>query len=102
MLMVAENYPDLKADQTVQSLMGDLRDTENWVGSSRQGYNQAAMEYNQAREVFPAVLFAGIFGFQPAEFWALENKAEGERVVISLDPKAGPPAGPGSPGSPNP
>jgi LemA protein len=92
MLMVAENYPDLKADQTVQALMEDLRSTENRIGFSRQAYNDAVMEYNQAREIFPSVLFVNIFGFPPAEFWTLENKAEGERLIVKIDPNAGQPS----------
>jgi LemA protein len=82
--MVVENYPDLKANQTIKDLMEDLRNTENRVGFARQAYNDAVMEYNQAREIFPSVLFANVFGFQPAEFWRLENKVEGQTMRIDL------------------
>jgi hypothetical protein len=43
------------------------------------------MEYNQAREVFPSILFVNVFGFQPADFWTLENKAEAEPVTVKID-----------------
>jgi LemA protein len=70
---VVERYPDLKADRVIADLMEDLRSTENRVGYARQAYNDAAMEFNQAREVFPAVIFASLFGFQPAQSWALSG-----------------------------
>ncbi|MDR1084117.1 MAG: LemA family protein [Deltaproteobacteria bacterium] len=84
LMVVMENYPDLKANQTVADLMEELRSTENRVGFARQAFNDAVMEFNQAREVFPAVLFAGLFGFQAADFWYLENKADGGTLRIDL------------------
>jgi LemA protein len=85
LMLVVENYPELKANETVARLMEDLRTAENRVSFARQAYNDAVMEYNQAREIFPAVLFANIFGFSSAEFWLLENKIEGEAVRIKLE-----------------
>ncbi|MDR1871001.1 MAG: LemA family protein [Deltaproteobacteria bacterium] len=85
LMMVVENYPDLKANQTISELMEDLRNTENRVSFSRQAFNDAVMEYNQAREIFPAVLFSNIFGFQAAEFWNLEHKVEGEPTRIKIE-----------------
>jgi LemA protein len=64
-----ENYPDLKANATISDLMEDLRSTENRIGFSRQAFNDSVMEYNQAREMFPAVLFASLFGFGVVEHW---------------------------------
>ncbi|MDR2142550.1 MAG: LemA family protein [Deltaproteobacteria bacterium] len=88
LMMVVESYPELKANQTVSDLMEDLRTTENRISFSRQAFNDAVMEYNQSREVFPAVLFVNIFGFQPAEFWRLESPAEGQTLRIQLDKNA--------------
>jgi LemA protein len=70
---VAESYPALKADQVVRGLMEDLRSAENRVGYARQAYNDAVLEFNQARESFPAVALAGVFGFGPAALWRLDG-----------------------------
>ena len=59
LLAVAEAYPDLKANQTMASLMEELSSTENRIGFARQAYNDAVMAYNNARETFPGVLVAG-------------------------------------------
>ena len=71
---VVESYPDLKADRVVRELMEDLRSTENRVGFARQAYNDAVMEFNQAREMFQAVLFASFFGFSPAASWTISGE----------------------------
>ncbi|MCP3974394.1 MAG: LemA family protein [bacterium] len=65
---LSEAYPNLKADQTMLQLMEDLRSTENRIAFSRQSYNDSVNTYNIARESFPAVLFAGTFGFTVVEF----------------------------------
>ncbi len=74
LLMVSENYPDLKANQNMLSLQEELTSTENKVGFARQGYNDSVTSYNNSREVFPAVLFAGKLGFHAAELWELDEK----------------------------
>jgi LemA protein len=63
---VMEAYPNLKADQTIARLMEELSSTENRVAFARQAYNDEVMLYNTARETFPNVVFAGMFGFLPA------------------------------------
>src|SRR5579871_6744184 len=67
LLAVAESYPDLKANQNMMQLSEELTSTENKVAFARQAYNDAVMSYNNAREVFPSSLVAGMFGFQPAQ-----------------------------------
>ena len=62
-----EQYPNLKADQTMLTLMEDLRSTENRIAFARQAFNDAVNVFNIARESFPAILFAGTFGFTKAE-----------------------------------
>ena len=62
LLVVAEAYPDLKADARMRELSEELSSTENRVSFARQAYNDAVMEYNNARETFPASLFAAFFG----------------------------------------
>ncbi|MDR1051924.1 MAG: LemA family protein [Deltaproteobacteria bacterium] len=90
LMMVAENYPDLKADGTVSRLMADLSNTENLVGGARSSYNDAARRYNQTTQVFPNVLLSGIMGFKETRLWTLADPAEGAAVRISLAP---PPSG---------
>lgn len=65
-IALSENYPDLKASANMAQLTEELTSTENRVAFARQAYNDSVMEYNNAREVFPAVLFAGAMGFGPA------------------------------------
>ena len=59
---LAERYPELKADVQMRRLAEELTSTENRVAFARQHYNDAATEYNTARQVFPASLLAGAFG----------------------------------------
>lgn len=76
LLAVVENYPDLKANQTMMSLMEELTSTENKVAFARQAFNDSVMAYNIAREKFPANLVAGMFGFGPAELLQSTESAE--------------------------
>jgi LemA protein len=70
---VAENYPDLKANETVQQLMEELSSTENRVAFSRQAYNDEVMHFNTSREKFPNNLIAGVFAFKATEQLQLED-----------------------------
>jgi LemA protein len=76
---VAEAYPDLKANQNFLSLQDELSGTENKIGFSRQYYNDAAMRYKNRVEVFPSNIMAGMFGFQPEPFFAVDGAED--RVV---------------------
>lgn len=76
LLVISENYPQLKADSTMNHLMEELTSTENRIAFSRQAYNDAILEYNNSREVFPNVLLANTFGFSAAEFFKIEVEAE--------------------------
>jgi LemA protein len=67
LMAVAESYPDLKANQTMMQLSEELTSTENKVAFARQAYNDSVMSYNNAREVFPSSILAGMFNFQPAQ-----------------------------------
>jgi LemA protein len=66
LLVVAERYPELKAQTSLSELSEDLRSTENRIAFARQHYNDAVMEYDNRRQAFPAVLFAGALGFEAA------------------------------------
>jgi len=76
MFALAEAYPDLKANQNMLSLQEELTSTENKVAFSRQAYNDSVMEYNTRRESFPENIFAGAFGFGPAELLAATESPE--------------------------
>lgn len=73
LLAVAENYPDLKANQNFQNLMRELSDIENKIAAARRFFNNATAEYNTATEQFPAVLIANSFGFKKEEFFELDE-----------------------------
>ena len=82
---LAEAYPDLKADQTIQGLSEELTSTENKVGFARQAYNDAVLDYNNAQGQFPALLVARLFGFAPsAMLQATESAAERQTVRIQM------------------
>ena len=76
LMVVAEQYPQLKADATMRSLMEELTSTENRIAFARQAYNDAVLAYNNGRETFPQVLVANTFGFVPADFFKVESEAE--------------------------
>lgn len=61
--IAVEAYPDLKANQNVMNLQEEISDVENKLAASRRYFNSATKELNNAVQVFPAVLFAGMFGF---------------------------------------
>jgi LemA protein len=73
---VAEAYPDLKANQNMMQLTEELTSTENRVAFARQSYNDAVMDYNNAREIFPSSVVAGAFRFTPATLLEIEDAAK--------------------------
>ncbi|PPI86065.1 hypothetical protein KEHDKFFH_01720 [Marinobacter maroccanus] len=70
---VAENYPELKANETIQQLMEELSSTENRVAFARQAYNDGVMSYNIFREQFPNNVIAGMFAFKETSQLELES-----------------------------
>lgn len=81
---VAENYPDLKANETFQKLMAEISDIENKLAAARRFFNNATSELNTSIEQFPAVLFASTFGFKKEEFFEI---AEDQRAVMDKAPE---------------
>jgi len=81
---VVEAYPDLKANQTMQSLMEELTSTENKISFARQAYNDAVMTYNTARETFPTVLIASPLGFKEAALFEITRPEEREAQKVSF------------------
>ena len=84
LMVVSEQYPDLKANQNMMQLTEELTSTENKVSFARQAYNDSVMHYNTAREVFPNVIFAGMFGFLPAELFKIDDPAERNAPKVSF------------------
>lgn len=77
LLVISENYPDLKASEQYRNLMTQLEGTENRIGVARQDYNQVVADYNTSRGHFPGVIVANMFGFQrEEEFKADPSKRE--------------------------
>ena len=82
---LTESYPDLKANENMLSLQEELTSTENKVSFSRQAYNDAVTRYNTSREVFPAVIFAGAFGFLEANLFEIEEPQERDAPKVSFN-----------------
>src|SRR5579872_1092417 len=88
LLAVAENYPTLKSNDNVKMLQEELSGTENKVGFARQFYNDIATSFNTAQQVFPANLFATMFGFKPAELFEITDTKDRDVPVVDLARKA--------------
>lgn len=69
LLVVVENYPDLKSNENFQQLSDELAGTENRIAVARQDYNSAVKAYNAKIRSFPANIFAGMFGFEQAQYF---------------------------------
>ena len=82
---VAEAYPDLKANQNMLALQGELTNTENSISMSREAYNESVRNYNTQREVFPNSLLAGIFNFAPAALYEITDPGEREVPKVSFN-----------------
>jgi LemA protein len=81
---VAENYPDLKANQNMLQVQEELTSTENRIGFARQAYNDAVMRYNNSCEQFPGSVIAGMGGFKRAEFFEVEATEERKAVKVQF------------------
>jgi LemA protein len=80
---VAENYPQLHANESVRMLQEELSSTENKIGFARQFYNDIATSYNIAQQTFPSNMVASSFGFKPAELFEIADAAD--RAVPTVD-----------------
>ena len=81
---LAEAYPDLKANQTMQQLMEELSSTENKVAFSRQFFNDAVMAYNNKRAQFPNNFVSGMFNFAHAELLEVESAEVRQAPKVSF------------------
>ncbi len=76
LIAIAEAYPELKSDSVYTGLMDELAGTENRISHARTEYNQSVSKYNIAIKKFPAVMFAGMFGFERADFFEAAQGSE--------------------------
>ena len=80
---LSESYPDLKANANFQQLQAELTDIENKIAAARRFFNNAVTEYNTGIQRFPAVLFAGMFGFTQRTFFDLGD----DRKTVEAAPQ---------------
>lgn len=78
LLVIVENYPQLKSNENVRDLMVQLEGTENRISVERRRYNEEVRSYNTAVKRFPGVVFAGIFGFEERSYF--ESAASAKRA----------------------
>ena len=83
----SEAYPDLKANQNMMQLTEELTSTENKVTFARQAFNDSVMTFNNALQVFPANMVAGMFGFTEAIFFEVEGLGDVGKAVVTADQK---------------
>jgi LemA protein len=81
---LAEGYPNLKANQTMLNLQEELTTTENRIAFARQAYNDAVLDYNTRRQVFPSSVIAGTFGFGPATLFELDDPQQRGTPQVSF------------------
>ena len=84
---LSEAYPDLKANQNMMQLTEELTSTENKVTFARQAFNDSVMGYNNALQVFPANIVAGMFGFTEAIFFEVKGLGDVGKAVVTDDQK---------------
>lgn len=84
LMVVSEQYPDLKANQNMAQLTEELTSTENKISFARQAYNDSVMVYNTARETFPNNFISGMFNFAPAELFQVDNAAERQAPQVKF------------------
>jgi LemA protein len=98
LLVVAEAYPNLKADQNFLHLQAELANTEDRLQTSRRFYNANVREYNTRVQSFPSMIVARLGNFQEEEFFEVDDSLRGDEGVPRVDFSAG--AGSGSAGPP--
>ena len=76
LLVVVENYPELKADKNFVALQDELAGTENRLSTARKDYNDVATDYNASIRKFPTVIFAGMLGFEKADLFEASSESQ--------------------------
>lgn len=83
LMVLTENYPELKANTNFLSLQNDLKDTENKISYARQFYNDTVLKYNNKVQMFPSNIIAGLFKFKAASFFEIAD-ADREAPKVSF------------------
>jgi len=81
---LSEAYPELKANEQMQSLMEELKSTENKIAFARQYYNDIVTSYNTKLQVFPSSIIANMGGFKPKEMFGIEDAAQRDPVKVQF------------------
>ena len=81
---VVENYPVLKANENFRMLQEQLAGTENQVAATRQSFNGAVVDYNNALQMFPTNIIGGMFGFQSRTFFKTDTEAERQAPKVQF------------------
>lgn len=76
LLVVVENYPELKADKQFINLQDELAGSENRIAKARQEYNEEVQEYNAEIRKFPTSVFAKMFGFEAAVYFEATDESQ--------------------------
>jgi LemA protein len=84
LMMVTENYPDLKANENMLKIQEELTSTENKIGFARQYYNNQVKVYNTAIQTIPTNIVANMFNFSEEEYFELDNEEEREAPSVSF------------------
>lgn len=84
LMLVVEQYPDLKANQNFLALQEELTSTENKIGFSRQYYNDEVMRFNTRIQTFPPSIVANLFSFKEEAFFELQDQAEREAPKVEF------------------
>lgn len=81
LLVITENYPELKANEQFVALTDELAGTENRIAIARQNYNETVAKYNKAIKVFPASIVANINGYEAADYFEADDDAKDVPIV---------------------
>ncbi len=84
LMMLTENYPDLKANENMLSIQEELTSTENKIGYARQHYNDSVLRYNNQRQEFPANIVAGSFNFEEEPYFEVTDETQREAPKVSF------------------
>lgn len=81
---LSENYPQLRASETMKNLQEELSSTENKIAFARQAYNDQVLFYNNAQQTFPAVMVAGALGHKPADLYEVQDQEAKKAVKVQF------------------
>ena len=89
LIALAEEYPDLKATQSIQDLIKEAANTENRIADAKEEYNKAAEVYNQYRSIFPGNMFAFIYRFEALPYIGLKEELRVPLIDLKMTEREG-------------